>query len=1143
MSEERAGENMRFAEAAMRHGLVTREQLAAGLKLWAGEQSRGLAELMVREDLLSADNCNLIHRLVERSRAANGKQSRTAADSQTIGLPGSRVESYVRQLEELHASLVESEPDGASAPGRDGSTGKLAASPVGEETSAGPTGASHTRPDGEAHYRRQMDVAGSRFSVVRSHAKGGLGEVFVARDHQLAREVALKEIQPRFATDTAAQARFELEACITGGLEHPGVVPVYAFGHYPDGRPYYAMRFIRGESLKEEIAQFHELPTGRAGEGQRRLAFRRLLRRFVDACNAIAYAHSRGVLHRDIKPANIMLGKYGETLVVDWGLAKTVGRDGHHRVDGEDTLLPLSGSGGTETLQGSTIGTPAYMSPEQAQGRIEELGPASDIFSLGATFYMLLCGRPAFEGKSAKAIVERVKLNEFRPSREVRPDVPRPLNAICQRAMATRPEDRYATALDLASEVERFLADEPVAAYRESLHERFRRWLKRNRTLATAAAVLLLTAGVASAVGFFLVSAEKKRTVDALTRVSAEQEKTSAALEQVSLAEKQARSALSSTQTALNTVTDDFIGELMARQIQLTPLDKAFFSSVIGQYETLNENLGGRPETAAMRAVGLLRLGNLQRRLDNLAGAANAYRDAEAAFSELLEETPGEPALVRDLASARGNLGLTHAAEGKDDEALKLLDDAGRLLRQVMDGDFTQPTAAGGAPGSAVAGVNHRANARLELGRVLINRGNVLAGRRQADQAEAAYREALGLLDEKQFAATGIDSRRDLARVAISLGGVVSTIKDRAAEAVTLFESAIRTLDEVLVGGNEARPVREELGIAHLNFGAALGRIGRAPDAVIELRKAADIQAALVNEFPAINSNRQELARCRFGLARVLEALGDPAAAEEYAAAVTGMDQLVARFPERPQFRRDLARFLDAWGLWAKPREPIAARAAMNRALELRKGLQEANPDVRVLDEELFATEVNLANFERESENWETAVGLYRDLRARLEPREEIDPDWTRAVDFGLGDSLVHVRDHATALACWERLCMDPEDAEWDHFELQRAICLAWTGKAGEGVGAALALTESSELEPVLLYDVACCLSVAAGATGTSSEQRTAWLDQAMTYLGKAEAGGFFDDAMKVHAANDPDLATLRDHPPFREFAGRVGIK
>jgi eukaryotic-like serine/threonine-protein kinase len=163
-----------------------------------------------------------------------------------------------------------------------------------------------------------------RFRVVRLHARGGLGQVYLARDNELGRQVALKEILTDKAANPELRARFVLEAEINGNLEHPGIVPVYGLGTYPDGRPFYAMRFIEGDSLKEAIEQLHRARLAGDAAPQQpfdSLELRRLLRRFVDVCNAIAYAHSRGVLHRDLKPSNFMLGKYGETLIIDWGLA------------------------------------------------------------------------------------------------------------------------------------------------------------------------------------------------------------------------------------------------------------------------------------------------------------------------------------------------------------------------------------------------------------------------------------------------------------------------------------------------------------------------------------------------------------------------------------------------------------------------------------------------------------------------------------------------------------------------------------------------------------------------------------------------------------------------------------------------------
>ena len=340
---------------------------------------------------------------------------------------------------------------------------------------------------------------GRRFRVLRPHAEGGLGAVFVALDSELNREVALKQILEKRADDLVLRARFLMEAEITGRLEHPGIVPVYGLGTYSNGRPYYAMRFIRGDTLKDAITAFHADPALKTDPGRHSLELAKLLRRFLDVCNAIEYAHSRGVLHRDLKPSNVVVGKYGETLVVDWGLAKPLGaRDSESPTNDEQLLPPSSLSGSADTLPGSVLGTPSYMSPEQAAGRLDDLGPASDVYGLGTTLYFLLAGRDPFERGEIESVLKRVRIGEFPRPREVNPRIDPALEAICLRAMARVPEDRYASARSMADEIERWLADEPVTAWREPLMRRVRRWARRHRLAVTAAAASLVVALAAS---------------------------------------------------------------------------------------------------------------------------------------------------------------------------------------------------------------------------------------------------------------------------------------------------------------------------------------------------------------------------------------------------------------------------------------------------------------------------------------------------------------------------------------------------------------------------------------------------------------------------------------------------------------------
>ncbi len=236
---------------------------------------------------------------------------------------------------------------------------------------------------------------------------------------------------------------------------------------------------------------------------------RKLLRRFTDVCNAIEYAHSRGVLHRDIKPANVILGKHGETLVVDWGLAKALGKS--DPTGGERTFMPRAASGSFETLAGSALGTPAYMSPEQAEGDLERLGTRSDVYSLGATLYCLLTGKAPFAGEPAE-VLRSVLKGEFRRPRALHRKVDRALQAVCLKAMALRPADRYGSPKALAEDVERWMADETVSAWREPAPVRLARWGRHHKPIVAAATALLITAAAALSAGIIVLE-HMRRTV------------------------------------------------------------------------------------------------------------------------------------------------------------------------------------------------------------------------------------------------------------------------------------------------------------------------------------------------------------------------------------------------------------------------------------------------------------------------------------------------------------------------------------------------------------------------------------------------------------------------------------------------------
>ncbi len=364
---------------------------------------------------------------------------------------------------------------------------------------------------------------GRRFKILRPHAKGGLGEVSIAEDLELHREVALKQIQARFRSDPESRARFMIEAEITGRLEHPGIVPVYSLGTTEFGKPFYAMRFIHGDSLRQAISKLYASDQPKLDTEAYRMAIRKLLRRFVDVCNAMEYAHSRGVLHRDLKPGNIMLGKYGETLVVDWGLAKPIGKtDQYKERTDEPTVVPKSQDGSSHTQLGTIVGTLAYMSPEQASGQHQTLGIKADIYSLGATLYHLLTGHaPIPKGETAEMLRAILEGKILSPKLK-NTLVPEALSAVCMKALALRPEDRYGSAAALADEIELWLADEPVKAYREPLYDRMGRLVRRHQTLV-ASSLLILVLSTLSLVGFNRLVADRNHRLQVANDAEREQ--------------------------------------------------------------------------------------------------------------------------------------------------------------------------------------------------------------------------------------------------------------------------------------------------------------------------------------------------------------------------------------------------------------------------------------------------------------------------------------------------------------------------------------------------------------------------------------------------------------------------------------------
>ena len=455
-------------------------------------------------------------------------------------------------------------------------------------------------------------VATHRFRLFKQLPRGGGGIVYRAWDASLGREVALKELRHDVSSDPKAWQRFENEARITALLEHRGVPPVYAAASSGASRPYFVTRLVRGENLGIVIKRFHR-DHRESTRSEWLVGLRPLLRQFLEVCAVIDHAHARGVIHRDLKPANVLLGAYGETFVIDWGIALVL--ENHDEPGAvnqpSDKAGPLPHP--NLTLAGELLGTPGYASPEQHDPLIGPIGAATDVYGLGALLYHILTGKRPFGdvvGYSAELtpeslarLAEAVTTGELRSPRTVRPQIPRALDAICRRAMRPVPRDRYASASDLARDVANWLDGASVSVSPDRWWVRLRRWCGRHRlTTGAAAATIAITALVGGVLFLDGLQAQARVSslVNALGTASIDQ------LPHVANQLKQDRGrALQALDRALSTPVPNDNNEELSTNLQLVAL-----ALDPGRTTALSHRLRTDREFAASLVVRLAKLGN-----------------------------------------------------------------------------------------------------------------------------------------------------------------------------------------------------------------------------------------------------------------------------------------------------------------------------------------------------------------------------------------------------------------------------------------------------------------------------------------------------------------------------------------------------
>jgi|GEM_PF-1831515 len=754
----------------------------------------------------------------------------------------------------------------------------------------------------------------SRFRILRRIAEGGIGTVYAAFDNDLQREVALKELKRSLVSQTALVSRFLLEATITSHLEHPNIVPIYAVGRRQDGRHFYAMRLIQGNSMQAAIAALHQgSRSSEEGEIDFRSnpAARDLLIRFIAVCRAIGFAHSRGVIHRDVKPGNIMLGDFGETLIVDWGLARktsmessvaeNTSSDAITKLSQEIELSEEVGSGPStgdkaqHTREGTIVGTPGYMSPEQATGQVELTSAASDVYSLGATLFCLLTnsvpvehtgdiesvGTPKLSSEQAtqslrefRADVKTVihvggsaRMRNHCSPRLVVPSIPPALDAICRRAMEDRAELLYASAENLAADVEAWLADQPVSVMPESRFQKARRWLKRRPVFAGTMLGSVAIAVIAMAVTLQIL-AEKNRDIS--QSLDRETKANRNAQEQAALASQHADDAEKQRQR-IQEILHSFITDV-ERSLANVPgsavVRKRVLTQVLNQLGVVSDSVRGNSVASLSSVMALTDLADLFAQFgpDDVNGsirfgdmesaspsdaALRLYGEAMLVVDSLLTENPDDLKTILEKTNIQYKQASLLRQIGKTADAMQLIAVCSETREKYR---AANPESLDWAMAAAIAqdmiGQIHLQNGELDLAEakflaaqkcvepfrdqfqknedllrrvgILASRlGDIAAKRGDLEKAESLYAEDARYSEQLSKAnPENLTAQRDHC-VAIDRQGNMRAARGQLQEALEFYLSSRKIREEILLSDPEDQNSLRELFVSFMKCGDA----------------------------------------------------------------------------------------------------------------------------------------------------------------------------------------------------------------------------------------------------------------------------------------------------------------------------------
>jgi serine/threonine protein kinase len=1072
--------NLLFGVVAFQQGVVAADGLAETCADWAAQPSQTLAELMVGRGLLTQEQKIELEETVATALAAHGDDPQATLAATLDGRSLEAIAPAASAAKDLRMAIAAWDNTDA---GLGSALATLAPTDAGIDLGlaiaarpVAPPPGGHvvlgTLSPGEAEARE-------RYTLTHLHARGGMGRVWLARDGALGRQIALKELRPDQADNQVVCSRFLYEAKITAQLEHPGIVPVYELGS--GEAPYYTMRFVRGKTLGEAIRAYHKKRAAGAADP---VGLVELLTAYVGVCHAVAYAHARGVIHRDLKGQNVVLGDYGEVIVLDWGLAKRVGTDQADEATGsagaataaaapeaashvtcapDGFTLPAppdavtgaagnsdgfeppaqpgaetvaasdpgsgsgpgshgsaprgsssgprivreSGAGPEGTIQGQLLGTPAYMAPEQAQCRHDLVDQRTDIYGLGAILYEILTGRPPFVAPKTKEIIRKVCEESPTPPRQIVPTIAPGLEAVCLKALSKEPAQRYGTASELAQEVRRWLADEPVRAFPEPWTSRAARWARRHRTVVAAAGGLMIAAIIALGVGTALIARER---------------------DEAEAQEQQARQAVH----LLTKVAEVGFDE------RLDPLQKEFLEDALAYYEKFTGRSADDPGVRLEHGRAFQQMGDLQRKLGRLAEAERSYRrSAEllwplaaggpaAAQRQAAEALARTRTLLGDLLVRRG------ADQGQAEDLYRQAQEAQRLLAAgakepaataeaclrlgqtlksqadliQLNGGFARATPvydqAIAELEQAHAADARRAEIRNELALALDARGLVHRDQGQVPPAEQDFRRALELLDKLVAEFPTVPRHREtLAKVCNSLGLLEQDL-GHLANAEALLRRELPLVERLAQDFPDRPEHRRELARSLVNLGIVLLGQNRIGDAEAAFRRGVEVIGAIAAKFADDVQIQLDLARCHHDLAELLLEKGDArSAVESFLRARTIGEALVKGSPEKPRYRSALAGTLASLGSALQRTGQPGAEESYRAAVSLYEKLVADHPD----NVEYRAGQArclgNLGPIEARAGRPERAETMYRQALVLLDTKDAGSSSPERLRDLG----------------------------------------------------------------------------------------------------------------------------------------------